>query len=79
MKGHKIKGWQKPEFVKCKDCGFRDKYHNFKSCKSIWQDILCPKCGSTNNDSNDNYQNIVFGAVEKVGLTGLLFGEIETE
>lgn len=41
--------------VKCKSCGFEDSIGKFEPTASVYSDICCPNCKSTNNDHNAEY------------------------
>ena len=48
------------EIVKCRSCNYEGEVNMYSPCASPYQDIRCPKCGSTNNEHNSEYQKRLF-------------------
>ena len=49
----------------CRRCGFKaESPKNFSPCISVYNDIRCPECGSTDNEHNSEYQE---GLLKKMG------------
>lgn len=46
--------------VICESCGYRGTVETYMPCLG-YNDIRCPKCGSTNNEHNAEYLARVFG------------------
>lgn len=44
------------ETVLCRSCGYEGTIDTFEPCFSVYNDCRCPKCGSTNNQHNSDYQ-----------------------
>lgn len=45
------------EQVTCRSCGYVGEIGSYAPCFSIYNDIRCPKCGSTSNQHNSDYQD----------------------
>lgn len=45
----------KNDEVECRACGFNADIEKFEPTASVYNDIRCPECGSTNNQHNDDY------------------------
>lgn len=43
--------------VKCESCGYEGNIASFPPAMSVYHDIICPKCRSTNNKHNSEYTN----------------------
>ena len=41
--------------VKCKRCGYSGDISSYHPTISVYSDIRCPECGSTNNEHNSEY------------------------
>ena len=75
IQGYKPIPWIIPKYVICRSCGYVDRYINFDNIPSIWNDIQCPKCGSDDNENNDNFHKSLDHAIHSVGLFGLMLSE----
>lgn len=42
--------------VECKMCHYKGAISTFPPATSVYNDIVCPRCGSTYNDHNAEYQ-----------------------
>lgn len=51
------------EIVICRACGYQDDIRTFHPALSAYNDIKCPKCGSTNNQHNTEYQRRMTGVL----------------
>jgi hypothetical protein len=56
--------------VECLECGFEGPPEAFQAALSVYQDLACPKCGSTHNEWNAEYQNGLLESVTKSGQCG---------
>lgn len=54
-----------PDLIVCKSCGYLGVIESFEMSFSVYNDVKCPKCGSTNCDHNSNYQKELFAAIKK--------------
>jgi predicted Zn-ribbon and HTH transcriptional regulator len=43
------------KIVKCESCGYEGTISTFDPSISVYSDIRCPKCNSTNNKHNKEY------------------------
>lgn len=50
-----MSGLSKDE-VTCRSCGFVACVSEYVPSFSVYNEIRCPKCGSTNNEHNTKYQ-----------------------
>lgn len=55
-----------PDPVICISCGYSGAIETFDAAMSIYNDIRCPKCGSTNCDRNSKYQKELFEGMEAI-------------
>lgn len=53
------------EKVTCNRCGYTDIVENYHPTASVYTDIRCPKCGSTDNKHNEKYLKRLYEAMEK--------------
>jgi len=51
--------------VKCDTCGYEGGVDTYKPTISIYSDIRCPECGSTNNRHNSEYLKDLQAAFKK--------------
>lgn len=49
--------------IVCNSCGFKDTIDKYHLSMSVYSDIRCPECGSTNNEHNTEYQTRLFKAM----------------
>lgn len=52
--------------IECRACNHVGPIDEFPPCESIYQDIRCPKCGSTNNEHNSKYQKELFASMREL-------------
>lgn len=52
--------------VLCRSCGYEGNIETYDPCISPYNDCRCPKCGSTNNQHNDDYQENLYAAMKTV-------------
>lgn len=50
------------EVVVCRACGYQGRIDTYLPCLTVNNDCKCPKCGSTNNQHNTEYQKTLFSA-----------------
>jgi len=48
------------KIVRCDRCGYTNSLRCFKAAMSVYNDIACPECGSTNNEHNAWVQSQMF-------------------
>jgi phage FluMu protein Com len=53
------------QVVHCRSCNYFGVLESFAPCYSVYNDIKCPKCGSTNNEHNAQYQRQLNAAMHK--------------
>lgn len=56
---------QKNTKIYCYSCDFWGEIDEYNPCVSIYNDIRCPKCGSTDNKHNAEYQDRLSKAMNK--------------
>jgi predicted Zn-ribbon and HTH transcriptional regulator len=39
----------------CRECGYKGAIETFPPAVSVYSDVRCPECGSTNNQHNSDY------------------------
>ena len=54
--------------VLCKSCGYRDSVDAYYPTVSIYSDVRCPKCGSTDNEHNEHYQDNLLKAMDNLKI-----------
>lgn len=53
----------------CIACSYVGDIETFPPAMSVYQDIRCPKCGSTNNEHNSEYQMRLMQRMKKSTIT----------
>ena len=43
--------------LRCKSCGYVADARSYDAAMSVYADLSCPQCGSTNNDHNAVYSD----------------------
>jgi hypothetical protein len=49
--------------VHCRACSYFGALESFDPCYTVYNDIRCPECGSTNNEHNSQYQQQIRDAM----------------
>jgi hypothetical protein len=58
---------EKPEHVEeCRSCGYRGTIDNWRAAMSVYHDICCPECGSTNCEHNSKYTSELMANMRKL-------------
>lgn len=57
------------EHVACRACSYEGAIDTYAPCFSVYNDIRCPKCGSTNNQHNSDYQKRLQAEMAKGSLS----------
>lgn len=55
----------KSKIVVCQACGYSGALDTYKASLSVYSDCRCPKCGSTNNQHNREYFDMIQAAFAK--------------
>jgi len=53
--------------VTCLRCGYEGEEETFDVCFSVYNDLRCPKCRSTNNKHNAEYQDALLSSMKSLG------------
>ena len=59
-----VKDLSNTKVVICKSCGYEGQIITFPVAMSVYKDISCPRCGSTNNVHNNEYQKNLLAAMK---------------
>lgn len=54
------------KLVTCNSCSYQGDIFTFLPTASVYSDIRCPKCGSTSNSHNEEYQKKLFENMNKM-------------
>jgi hypothetical protein len=51
--------------VICRSCNYSGSINTWHASMGMYSDCCCPKCGSTDNEHNDNYARELSAAMSK--------------
>ena len=54
--------------ILCESCGYKGSVDTYHPTASVYSDVRCPKCGSTNNEHNESYQDNLLKAMSTLKI-----------